>query len=166
MTRVNFINSSQIYENTEKTFFSHKMLIKERLPEADVQHVGSSAIPNSLTKGDIDIQVRVVSDQFPEAVKVLSLLYKLNEGSVKTETFRAFKDDSIDPPLGVQLTIIDSEFDFFWKFRDVLLLNHQYRFEYDKLKKKYEGKEMDEYREAKNEFFLNMMKTPEFNKLK
>jgi hypothetical protein len=37
--------------------------------------------------------------------------------------------------------------------------------EYDELKKKYQGKEMDEYRKAKNEFFHRLMKTPEFTKL-
>lgn len=53
----------------------------------------------------------------------------------------------------MQLTVIDSEFDFFWKFRDVLLQNDQYRTEYDQLKKRFEGESMEEYREAKNDFF-------------
>lgn len=99
-----------------------------------MQHVGSTAIPNSITKGDLDIQVRVKANIFPKAVKELAKLYELNEGSVKTETFRAFKDDSTVPPVGVQLTVINSEFDFFWKFRDVLLMNANYRKEYDNLK--------------------------------
>ncbi|HLR51678.1 MAG TPA: GrpB family protein, partial [Candidatus Avamphibacillus sp.] len=81
------------------------------------------------------------------------------------DEFRAYQKDSSDPPLGVQLTVIGSEFDFFWKFRDVLLLNDQYRMEYDELKRKYEGKEMDEYRKAKSEFFNKMMQTPEFKRL-
>jgi hypothetical protein len=47
----------------------------------------------------------------------------------------------------------------------VLLANEKYRVEYDQLKLKYEGKSMDEYREAKSEFFDRLMKTPEFRKL-
>ncbi|SES44084.1 GrpB family protein [Psychrobacillus sp. OK032] len=109
--------------------------------------------------------MRVDFEQFPKAVQTLSALYELNEGSVKTDWFRAFKDDSTVPPLGVQLTVIDSEYDFFWKFRDVLLLNDTYRMEYDELKREFEGKEMVEYREAKNEFFQKLMNTSEFNKL-
>lgn len=81
------------------------------------------------------------------------------------DRFRAFKDDSTVPPLGVQLTVIDSEFDFFWKFRDLLLFNDKYRKEYDDLKRNYQGKEMDEYREAKNVFFQRIMETSEFKKL-
>ena len=166
MEQVNFFENSHFYEDIEEAFSFHKKLIKERLPEADVQHVGSTAIPNSLTKGDLDIQVRVTPEQFPMAVQTLSALYELNEGSVvKTDSFRAFKDDSAVPPLGVQLTVINSEFDFFWKFRDVLLIEEKYRKEYDDLKRNYEGKEMNDYREAKNEFFQRIIESPEYKKL-
>jgi GrpB-like predicted nucleotidyltransferase (UPF0157 family) len=89
-----------------------------------------------------------------------------NEGSVKTNEFRAFKDDTTFPPLGIQLTVKGSEFDFFWKFRDVLLQNDTYRTEYDALKRNFEGLEMEAYREAKNHFFSRIMKTPEFSQLK
>ena len=75
--------------------------------------MGSTAVPHSLTKG---VQVRVTSEQFQKSVQILSRLYELNEGSVKTDCFRAFKDDSTVPPLGIQLTIIDSEYDFFGNF--------------------------------------------------
>src|SRR5690625_2005753 len=140
MEQVNFNDTSLFRNDEEKAFLSQKKLIKAYLPGVDVQHVGSTAIPNSLTKGDLDIQVRVTAKQFPEAVKALSKLYEINEGSAKTEEFRAFKDDLASPPLGVQLTVIGSEFDFFWKFRDVLLQNEKYIAEYDELKRKYEGK--------------------------
>lgn len=162
MKQVNFFDNRLFNEKAEKTFIIEKNKIKKLLPEADVQHVGSTAVPDSITKGDLDIQVRVFSKQFHTAVQELSSLYDINEGSIKTDTFRAFKDDATIPPLGVQLTVIDSEFDFFWKFRDVLMLNNRYQNEYDELKRKYEGKEMDEYREAKNVFFRKIMETPEF----
>ncbi|WP_369436422.1 GrpB family protein [Lysinibacillus fusiformis] len=58
-----------------------------------------------------------------------------------------------------------SEYDFFWKFRDVLLQNDSFRMEYNALKRQFEGKAMDAYRVAKNEFFQKLMTTPEFNKL-
>ncbi|UZM97908.1 GrpB family protein [Lysinibacillus sp. MHQ-1] len=93
------------------------------LPDVDIQHVGSTAIPNSITKGDLDIQVRVYANEFAKAVELLSNLYEINEESIKTDTFRAFKDDTTSPPLGVQLTVIDADFDFLWKFREVLLAN-------------------------------------------
>ncbi|KMK77972.1 GrpB family protein [Alkalihalobacillus pseudalcaliphilus] len=165
MEQVTFFENNLYYKKTEEAFFLHKKIISERLPFADVQHVGSSAIPNSLTKGDLDIQVRVTPEQFPIAVRALETLYERNEGSSKTNDFRAFKDDSATPPLGVQLTVINSDVDFFWKFREILLTNDQYRKEYDQIKKKYEGKDMDTYREAKSEFFGMLMETAEFREL-
>ncbi|PGZ90952.1 GrpB family protein [Bacillus sp. AFS029533] len=165
MEQVSFSNNRLLFEKAEKSFLIQRKLINGLLPEADVQHVGSTAIPNSLTKGDLDIQVRVIPEQFQKAVNELKNVFELNEGSIKTDTFRAFKNDSNDPPLGVQLTIVDSEFDFFWKFRDILLLNDAYRVEYDNLKRKFEGKEMDDYRECKNKFFEKLMHSPEYKKM-
>ncbi|MEZ2457482.1 GrpB family protein [Salinicoccus roseus] len=165
MERVHFFKSEKICEKVTTTFLTHKSQIAQILPEADIQHVGSTAVPNSITKGDLDIQVRVEASFFPKAVQELSKLYELNKGSIKTEYFRAFKDDSTTPPLGIQLTVIDCEVDFFWKFRDVLLMNDKYRLEYDELKRRYEGKNMEEYREAKNDFFVKIMTTSEYKKL-
>ena len=166
MEKVYFSNSQPLFETAKQAFSIHKHNIKNLLPQADVQHVGSTAIPNCLTKGELDIQVRVKAKYFPEAVKLLSTIYEENIGSITTESFRAFKDDSANPPLGIQLTVIDSEHDFFWKFRDVLLLNESYRQKYDELKKKYNGKEMDRYREAKNEFFQKIMDSSEYKSFK
>jgi len=59
MEKVNFYESKLFKDNAEKTFLLQKELIKGYLPEADIQHVGSTAIPKSITKGDLDIQVRI-----------------------------------------------------------------------------------------------------------
>lgn len=113
MERVSFDYQHHMKHHVEKKFTSQKNIILELIPNADIHHVGSTAIPNSLTKGDLDIQVRVPSNQFFQAVEALSSIYDLNEGSVKTIEFRAFEDDTKTPPLGIQLTVIGSEFGFF-----------------------------------------------------
>ncbi|MEC0094344.1 GrpB family protein [Paenibacillus macquariensis] len=166
MEIVNFSEHIIFHEKAEKLFLEQKALIEVVIPKADVQHVGSTAIPNSLTKGDLDIQVRVKPEEFLSAVHALSKLYSLNDGSIRTDSFRALKDDTTDPLLGIQLTVINSEFDLFWKFRDVLLMNDSYRVKYDELKKDFEGKEMDDYRVGKNTFFEWLMQTPEFKSLR
>lgn len=165
MEIVKFIETSEISDIAEKAFYHNRTRILELLPKADIQHVGSTSIPGSITKGDLDIQVRVSSGDFIYAVKALSHLYELNEGSTRTDFFTAFKDDSSLPPLGVQLTVANSELDIFWKIREVLLANEQYRGEYEELKKKYNGREMDNYRTAKDEFFRRLMDSAEFASL-
>ncbi len=41
------------------------------LPEAELDHIGATAVPGALTKGDLDILVRVSPPAFPAAVEVL-----------------------------------------------------------------------------------------------
>lgn len=67
------------------------------MPGADILHVGSTAVPHSLTKGDLDTQVCVTPELFLKAVQILSRFDGPNKGSVKTDCFRAFKDDSTVP---------------------------------------------------------------------
>lgn len=165
LEQVSFYKQVGVNSDIENTFNIQKERIEKVIPDAEIHHVGSSAIPNSLTKGDLDIQVRVSPKSFLIAVEELSKLYEPNEGSIKTNEFRAFKDDTTEPPVGIQLTVFNSEFDFFWKFRDILLQNDKYRNEYDNLKRKFEGKEMDKYREAKNEFFNKIRQTKEYQEL-
>lgn len=163
MKPVNFLEQSKINEMANKEVSNQKSRILELLPNVDIQHIGSTAIPNSITKGDLDIQVRVPKEDFTKAVEMLSTIYDINEGSTKTDFFRTFKDDSLPLPLGVQLTVINSDLDIFWKIRDVLLKNDEFRKEYDDLKRNFEGKTMDEYRLAKKQFFERIMNAPEYN---
>jgi GrpB-like predicted nucleotidyltransferase (UPF0157 family) len=155
--QVYFLKQDTIQERAHEEFLLHKAKILSLLPHADIQHIGSTAIPSSITKGDLDIQVRVHQENFLEAVELLATLYDLNEGSTQTEFFRAFQNNSLPLPLGIQLTVIDSDLDIFWKIRDVLLANDALRTEYDHLKRRFEGKSMEEYRLAKSEFFEKMM---------
>lgn len=165
MEKVYFTKQQEMFEKANELFDRIKNELQRLLPGADIQHVGSTAIPGSLTKGDLDIQIRVAPDDFARAAEVLSRLYETNKGSIRTETFHAFQDERSDPPLGIQLTAIGSEYDFFWKVRDVLLMNEEYRSQYDDLKKAYAGKNMDDYREAKNRFMEWLMETPEYSGL-
>ena len=165
MERVHFMKQEQFRQKVERLFEEEKKRIQSLLREADIQHIGSTAIPNSLTKGDLDIQVRIPAELFPMAVDSLSKVYETNEGSTRTDTFAAFKDNSLDPPLGVQLSVIGGEEDFFWKLRDFLKTNDNYRQEYDNLKKQFEGKCMDDYITAKGEFFEKLMQTDDFRSL-
>lgn len=163
--KVNFYNDNETIKNAEIAFGYHKNEISKTIPDVDIQHVGSTAIPGSVTKGDLDIQIRVNSTQFDHAVKILSGMYDLNDGSISTSKFRAFKDDEASPPLGIQLTVIGSDFDFFWKIRDVLLRNPNLKNKYDALKLKYEDSSMSEYRKAKDKFFEDILQINEFNTL-
>ncbi len=135
------------------------------MPGSDIQHVGSTAIPGCLTKGDIDIQVRVRCEDFAAAKAALQGHYKILPGGFSESDAVSFKDDSTNPPLGVHLTVIGGSSDIQWKFREVLLARKDLRTAYDDIKSKFQGKDMEDYRIDKNKFFERLRGTPEFQAL-
>jgi GrpB-like predicted nucleotidyltransferase (UPF0157 family) len=122
------------------------------LPAAHIEHVGSTALPDGLTKGDLDIQVRLQREDYDAACRVLSALFEDNPGGF-TEQGRSFKDASTDPPLGIHVTIIDGPSDTQSRQRDLLRERPDLRAQYEALKKNFDGGDMDEYRRAKDSFF-------------
>lgn len=127
------------------------------LPTADVQHVGSTAIPGSLTKGDLDVQVRVTAPEYSAAKAQLSKVYSVNIGGFAADDATSFEDCSSRPTLGIHLTVIGGSVDTQWKFRDLLAASPALREQYDQLKRQFEGQSMEEYRSAKAEFVSRVL---------
>ena len=101
---------------------------------------------------DLDIVVRVPAEDFAAADASLAARFQRNEGSIRTETFSAFEDASCRPHLGIQLVVIDGPLDFFHLFVDALMGSPRLVHAYNALKKRHEGRDMAEYREAKDRF--------------
>lgn len=58
---------------------------------AIVEHIGSSAIPGAISKGDLDINVRVAQVEFAQSEHTLAANFARNKGSSLTDDFAAFK---------------------------------------------------------------------------
>ncbi|OGY57089.1 MAG: hypothetical protein A2Y84_00305 [Candidatus Colwellbacteria bacterium RBG_13_48_8] len=154
MTEVSFRPSEEYAGITEKIFQEQRRIILGKLPFADIQHVAGTSIPGLITKGDIDVNVRVRENEFEDAVGVLKSLYEINQPENWTSSYASFKDDrNLGADFGIQLTIIGSPNDFFVRHRDLLLNNSKLVEELNALKKEYGGKSMDEYRKEKGRFF-------------
>ena len=156
---VYFRKQEKFKERAEELFLKERKRILRVVLNADIQHIGSTAIPGSLTKGDLDIQVRVRQKDFKKAQNALSKIYKSNKGNPPTKTYASFKDDSATIPLGVQLTVIGSKEDNFTALRNILVRDKKQLGKYNALKKRYQGKSMREYRKAKGKFVEKILKT-------
>lgn len=152
MEYVTFVEQAAIAEVADAAFEQHKARLLGLLPYADIQHIGSTAIPGALTKGDLDLQVRVLQTEFPAAEARLAEIYQRNTGSIRTPSFASFKDDHAEPPLGIQLTVTGDELDDFCAFRDFIVTHPAYLEEFNQLKRSAEGLAMDDYRERKGRF--------------
>ena len=159
MNKVSFKQSSDLHEIAGRVYQEQRERIQKLIPWAEVHHIGSTAIPGSITKGDLDINVRVPVENFDNAVKGLEKLYQINQPENWTNNFASFKDDdNFDIAGGVQLTIMGSESDDFIKLNDLLINDSQLLKEYNQMKEKFEGKDMEEYRKEKANFFGKLRK--------
>lgn len=149
---VRFSNDPEVFAKAERLFGEVLWKIEAALPSAEICHVGSTAVPGLWTKGDLDVVVRVTASEFSEAEVVLEGMFSRNTGSFRSDEFAAFLDSSTDPDLGVQLVVIGSSVDNFLAWRHRLESDPQLRREYDELKRRFEGKSMEAYREAKAQF--------------
>jgi GrpB-like predicted nucleotidyltransferase (UPF0157 family) len=155
---VYFSNTPCIFTKADNLFNATVERLKGVLPSADFQHIGSTAIPGSLTKGDLDIVVRVPPEDFDEAEHCLAALFERNYGSTRNRVFSSFQDRMSDPELGLQLVAIGSEFDHFHTWRRLLEGDIQLRHSYDELKRRFQGRSIKLYRDAKAEFIDNVLR--------
>ena len=106
---------------TQAAFRRHRRRLARLLPRADIQHIGGTAIPGAITKGDLDILVCVSRADFARADKLLATGYARNAAAHRSRSFSSFKDDEADPPLGIQLATHGSALYQFTVFRDALV---------------------------------------------
>ncbi|WP_238280623.1 GrpB family protein [Methylobacterium goesingense] len=125
---------------------------------ADIRHVGATAIPGCLTKGDLDLVVRVDAADFPAAEVCLAARFARNAGSIRTEDFAAFADDGQPLPLGIQLTVKGGPFDVFHHFADALRGDAGLLERYNALKTRCDGLPMDAYRDEKSRFIAAVLR--------
>ncbi|WP_345801224.1 hypothetical protein AAIB33_17435 [Microbacterium sp. AZCO] len=87
---------------------------RRRLAEHGVQGAlsltGGSSLEGLLTKGDIDLHLRVRAEDFETSAASLALLYTAVRREIWTATFATFERDC-DPPVGIALTVVGSEHD-------------------------------------------------------
>ncbi len=155
MEPVFFADVISFKAKADTLFASVAARLQALLPCALVEHVGSTSLPDGLTKGDLDVQVRVRAAYFEEARVALEAIYEENPGGF-TDGGRSYKDDATDPPIGIHLTVIDGPSDIQFRQRDILRARADLRAEYDSLKKRFHGGDMDAYRDAKHAFWCDL----------
>jgi GrpB-like predicted nucleotidyltransferase (UPF0157 family) len=139
----------------EKAFQEEQKKIQRLLPRAEVLHTGGTSVPDALTRGDLDIHVRVLADDFCEARDAFVSVYVTYRPEMWTGEFATFAAPNGPVATGVALTAVggvhDRRFLVGWQRvkREPVLLE-----EYNALKLEYEGApDADSYEAAKSAFF-------------
>jgi GrpB-like predicted nucleotidyltransferase (UPF0157 family) len=124
------------------------------LPHARVEHIGASAIPGAISKGDLDICVLVEPHAHPSAVDaLLAADYAIKTDTLRTPSLCMLVSARTDLDLALQVVAKGSEFEsFFLHFRDALRANADLVARYNQIKQQYSNSGEDRYRAEKSRF--------------
>lgn len=116
------VREEEIRERIAPVFERRRRELLALLPAARVEHIGSTSVPGSLTKGDLDLCVLVEPEAFEPASQTLADAYEIHQPENWTEGFASFTaapEDGIDT--GIQLVVAgDPEERWFIGWRDRL----------------------------------------------
>ena len=129
-----------------------ELVARQLVPDAEVHHIGATALPTGLTKGDVDVNIRVGIDGFARAVQLLRRHYEPAQEHNWTPTYASFNADSYPLPLGIQVTVIGSPDDFLLALRDIMRTKPAVLDEYNECKRRAAALGPDGYWHAKDTF--------------
>jgi GrpB-like predicted nucleotidyltransferase (UPF0157 family) len=127
--------------------------LEKVLPNATVEHIGSSAVADAISKGDLDIYVEVNGGEFSDAIVAIeSLGFHIKPNTLRTNQLCPFESQGYPLPVGIQLVERGSRFEFFRTFRDLLNREAGVRDNYNRMKRSSEHLDEHQYRERKSKF--------------
>jgi GrpB-like predicted nucleotidyltransferase (UPF0157 family) len=148
---IELVREEETRERVAAIFARRRAELEEMVPGARVEHVGSTAVPGSLTKGDLDICVIVEGEEFEPASRVLAERFQVHQPENWSPTLASFtapSEDGVD--IGVQLVPAGSPDErAFVGWRDRLRADPDLRARYDELKRRHQADGMNAYRAAK-----------------
>jgi GrpB-like predicted nucleotidyltransferase (UPF0157 family) len=159
LRRLAFVPVETVRPAAERAFEEHARAIRELLPAAAVEHVGATAVPGALTKGDLDVLVRVERSEFGAAVAALRERYAIAQPENWNANFASFAHDGDSPlPVGVQLVVEGTPDDLmFGRLRALLLARPELLERLNALKRSFEGGDYESYTEAKGAFIESLL---------
>jgi len=140
----------ELWPLVDRAFQVHSREIRILVRCAQVEHVGATAIAGSLTKGDVDLLVRVPRDAFAAAVDALRERYTVEQPANWTQTFASFGEEGGSLPVGVQLVVVGSNVDVaFGSLRRLFRTRPDLVERSNELKRRFEGGDPTTYARAK-----------------
>jgi GrpB-like predicted nucleotidyltransferase (UPF0157 family) len=127
------------------------------VPGIEIEHIGATSLPDGLTKGDVDVNLRVTPEQFDHVISTLSWHLDIAQPHNWTAACASFSDDRRALPVGVQVTVTGSDADFLVTLRDRLAGDARLRQDYSLIKQQNATAGADAYWSAKNDFLRQIL---------
>lgn len=151
-----FLEAKEYQSGCESKYQYYKSKVQELLPEARVEHIGSSSILDAVSKGDLDILVCVDKPKLESAIEVLKQLHFFEkQNTLRTDELCML--ESFDRDIAFQVVAKGPQFDLFILFRDKLRSTPSLVSRYNQLKRGCEGMTQPEYRKIKSAFIVEVL---------
>ena len=148
-----FLEPEHYVQHADKIFRILRDCVGASLPNAEIEHIGSSAIRGAISKGDLDMLVRVSGADFETAInKMKALGFSEKVGTLRTASLCMLETTEFKIDVAIQLIVRGSEFEDFIRFRDRLNSDQDLVQKYNQLKRGCSGMTAAEYRAVKSEF--------------
>jgi GrpB-like predicted nucleotidyltransferase (UPF0157 family) len=125
--------------------------------DAEVHHIGATAMSFGHTKGDVDVNIRVERADFSAVVAALKERFAVAQPENWTPTFASFSSDRYALPLGIQLTALGSADDHLLSLHERLRADPGLVQQYDEIKRAAAPRGATAYWEAKNAFLQRLL---------
>ncbi len=150
--------SEQYQPKAEELYLAVREEILALVDGARVEHIGSSAIPGSLSKGDVDVCVVVTTSSHSQTVATLEKAGYMAKGETLRTSELCMLQSQSHKDLALQVIAEGSEFEFFIKFRDALRNDASLVEAYNKVKLQYATSPAPAYRAAKDDFIKTVLR--------
>lgn len=158
MAELHFRPGSELWPLVDRAFQYHSREIRLLVPAATVEHIGATSIPGALTKGDVDLLVRVPPEAFPTAADALRGRYAAAEPTAWSAALACFSEERDgEPPVGVQLVAAGSAEDGRLAVLRRLLRRTDVVERLNELKRQYEGRDPGAYEAAKQAMYSELL---------
>ena len=128
------------------------------LPCAEVEHVGSTAVPGCLTKGDLDVLVRVDRPDFERSALALEDLLVSSTRNQQTAEYAEYDYSLAGVSASVQLVVAGSAIDdHFHRLKAILKSDPEALDRYNLLKVRHDGCDMGAYRREKERLIDSLL---------
>lgn len=152
-----FLEPEQYQERCAQLFNSYQKDISTLLPFAKIEHIGSSAIPNAISKGDLDIYIEVMPEQFEFAIEQLKTLNFIEKQNTLRTHELCMLESLNNDDVAFQIVVFGSIFTFFLAFKNKLINSPTLVNEYNELKLQCSHLEPDQYRTIKSDFINRVL---------
>lgn len=115
-----FLEPEKYQQRCAQLFNSYHKAICALLPFAKIEHIGSSAIPNAISKGDLDIYIEVIPEQFEFAIEQLKTLNFIEKQNTLRTHELCMLESLNNDDVAFQIVVTDSVFTFFLTFKNKL----------------------------------------------